>query len=582
MTAWWGLKFVVNSLRLILCSTEKIDLLKIKTEIYVNFETIFLQKTRMSTIMRFYNCVVLVLALGTFLFRAFFCKMLMLAPPHEMDLMERFGGGASHEISLRLLLKESTISQDVFQKLQQIDMDDIDVFLSISDQDLTHFCDDPSLDLSVIDKIKFKRAIRKIQRDQSHQSPQIRVPQVIIPSDSEHNELRRIQSVHQQYDRMHHLFHRRLLDMEEHVKSVRFQINNTFHSIRSGLQKRLHIISQELEHWESIQRNELQSVLRNIYRDKALLNVTWTKCMEMLSNPKRDRLRIKQIVDSFFEGGDGADMNAVYEFMDHQDISIMIRFPTSIDVHDLDSFGTLSVENGDESSFREVIHSVDDRVLRTIFVPDDDPRNNWLFILPLNDTQMAMMLGLLLSLFCIYGHCNNSMNQDSPIEIPLVVHSHNGHSDDRAPDHMLNADRSFYFSRDSVTRNDWIVFSMRNQNTTSRRICSLRWMEEPTKLFYPTRLELVTTICHWSARQFVLYIGSSFLDEWIPLHDIQSGPLVAQRSDEVQQFRLSMDHSKYTLIRDRRYRQIKLFILDNHGNKYYIAIRRMQLFGLVI
>ena len=147
---------------------------------------------------------------------------------------------------------------------------------------------------------------------------------------------------------------------------------------------------------------------------------------------------------------------------------------------------------------------------------------------------------------------------------------------------MLNADRSFYFSRDSVTRNDWVVFTMRNQDMTSKRRCSIRFMDESTRLFYPIRLEMMTTICHWSARQFVLYIGSSFLDEWIPLHDLQSGPLVAQRSEEVQQFQLSMDHSKYTLIRERRYRQIKLFILDNHGNKYYIAIRRVQLFGLII
>ena len=59
-------------------------------------------------------------------------------------------------------------------------------------------------------------------------------------------------------------------------------------------------------------------------------------------------------------------------------------------------------------------------------------------------------------------HLWRRINLTYPAPIPLTIHSHRGHlhnDSDYAPHHVLYDDDLYYFSKEEVTGDDWIVFS---------------------------------------------------------------------------------------------------------------------------
>eukprot|EP01084_Bolivina_argentea_P085161 153922_1 len=67
---------------------------------------------------------------------------------------------------------------------------------------------------------------------------------------------------------------------------------------------------------------------------------------------------------------------------------------------------------------------------------------------------------------------------EKQIQIPLKIHSHNGHAgDNHKPDNMFNSDNNkYYASKSGQANNDWIIFEIKDNN-----------------IYYPTKLQIKGT-----------------------------------------------------------------------------------------
>eukprot|EP01083_Nonionella_stella_P081862 225745_1 len=147
------------------------------------------------------------------------------------------------------------------------------------------------------------------------------------------------------------------------------------------------------------------------------------------------------------------------------------------------------------------------------------------------------------------------------IQLPLDVDSHNGHFRQFAPENVLmEDDMSYYLSQSSVTKNDWIVFSLRVR-----------------RLFYPIKLQIQTGNWIQSPKQFALFMGSSSANEWIQIH---KRTFLAKQTNKEQTFYFHIDNMEWHTIQQLNYTQYKLHILDNHGHSNSICIRQFKIFGL--
>lgn len=167
---------------------------------------------------------------------------------------------------------------------------------------------------------------------------------------------------------------------------------------------------------------------------------------------------------------------------------------------------------------------------------------------------------LLLFLYIIRRHINVTY----PDAIPLLVHSHRGHLHNDtmySPQNVLTEEDRYYFSREHVTGEDWIVFSVAEN-------CS----------WYPIKISIQTYDGRSSVRSFRFYIGSA-PEEWT---EIESKLFIAKMSNRVQDFYIKIDNEMHQMMQRTpwRHRHFKLQIVDNHGWDHGIYLKHFKVYGV--
>eukprot|EP01083_Nonionella_stella_P209942 760537_1 len=152
------------------------------------------------------------------------------------------------------------------------------------------------------------------------------------------------------------------------------------------------------------------------------------------------------------------------------------------------------------------------------------------------------------------------INMEDIGPIPLAIHSYNGYLDGFHPQHILHDSGYIYCSKWRVVSNDWIIFSMNDENTD----------------YYPIRIGIKGLAWSGSIKQFSLLIGSSSTNEWIQLHQ---RILIANKTsaDILQNFELEISGKEWNKIKAKRYHQYKLLLIDNHGHTDHICMERFTL-----
>eukprot|EP01083_Nonionella_stella_P159416 519984_1 len=120
----------------------------------------------------------------------------------------------------------------------------------------------------------------------------------------------------------------------------------------------------------------------------------------------------------------------------------------------------------------------------------------------------------------------------------------------------------YYCSKWGVTSNDWIVFTMKEKHI----------------YYYPTKIQVKVQNGSPAMKQFLISIGSSNKSiDWIQLHQ---SLFTAQMSDNWQEFGLFISDMDWNTIQIQNYNQLKLEIVNNHGNGVSICLTGLRLLGV--
>ena len=158
--------------------------------------------------------------------------------------------------------------------------------------------------------------------------------------------------------------------------------------------------------------------------------------------------------------------------------------------------------------------------------------------------------------------------------IALKVHSHLGHMDgedgkyddnDFNPRNVLVSDGTAYCSKPGTIKDDWIIFELADPNT----------------LYYPLKIQLKTHHYDSAVKHFAVHIGSSSLNEWLDLHPM---PFEAKMIDGLQSFKLNATVPTVHIetIKNKKYTEFKLDLIDNHGWTEHNLMKRFKLYGVEI
>ena len=134
----------------------------------------------------------------------------------------------------------------VYAKLEAIGMTDVDTFVFIADTDLDKLCTkEHGIDLSFMDAVKFKSAIRKLRsefaRDREPESAAVPV------STEEQAHVDRVHLAAKQATDAQALFEKHLSQIEEHAVDMKSSVDSQFERINQTLLQRKQALHDKVE-----------------------------------------------------------------------------------------------------------------------------------------------------------------------------------------------------------------------------------------------------------------------------------------------------------------------------------------------